>query len=110
MVRFHPYPPNKEYVMHAIVKQEYLCDVFSGWTDLDKGISSISFAEHPAFTATREMLEATGYIRVQRMWVNGDKVIKDFIFNDREFKEGEQFPCACAMGNHLTVSRKYDEI
>lgn len=93
--------------MHVVVKQEYLTSVFSGW-EITEGATQggmtgmISSIDHPAFTATRNMLEAEGYIRVEYQWNNGDVVLKSFKFNDHWFNEGDQFPCATAMKYRVT--------
>jgi hypothetical protein len=62
---------------------------------------------HPEFERFRCQLEADGYISVERMWHNGDRVLRPFRLNGFLFKKGEQFPCAAAIGIHLTVLRKY---
>jgi hypothetical protein len=87
------------------IKDEYLCDVFSGYTctadKYGKPRSQISYIDHPAFTALRDLLEREGYIKTQRSWSNGDRVLKEFILNDKSFLEGEQFSCATAMHRKL---------
>ena len=64
-------------------------------------ISTQSSEDHPEFTKVREQLCVDGYIRIQRSWWNGDKVIKPFTFNNKKFRKGEKFPCAAAMKGHL---------
>lgn len=56
---------------------------------------------HPKFTELREFLEKEGYIKIERSWSNGDRVLKPFKLNDKTFKKEEQFPCAVAMKHHL---------
>lgn len=56
---------------------------------------------HPKFTEFREQLEQEGYIKIERSWSNGDRVLKPFNLNNKTFKKGEQFPCAAAMRLHL---------
>jgi hypothetical protein len=52
---------------------------------------------HPKFTEFREQLEQEGYIKVERSWSNGDRVLKPFKLNGKKFKKEDQFPCAAAM-------------
>ena len=54
--------------------------------------------DHPAFTSLRNRLEKEGYIKTERNWSNGDRVIKPFYLNNMYFEIGEQFSCAPALG------------
>lgn len=56
---------------------------------------------HPKFTELREFLEKEGYIKVERSWSNGDRVLKPFKLNGKTFKKEDRFPCAAAMKGHL---------
>lgn len=71
-------------------------------------MKSISHQDHPEFTKFREQLESDGYIEVQRMWCNGDRVLKPFKLNDFTFRKGAKFCCAAALGCHFAVARKYN--
>jgi hypothetical protein len=71
---------------------------------------SVGTKDHPEFNRLREQLERDGYIQVQRGWWNGDRVLKPFRLNSKTFKKGEQFPCAAAMGVHLKVSKKHQQL
>lgn len=62
---------------------------------------SISSIDHPEFTNLREQLGRDGFIRIERGWWNGDRVLKPFLLNNVKFKKGEQFSCAAAMKFHL---------
>ncbi len=53
--------------------------------------------DHPEFTELRELLEKEGYIKVERSWSNGDRVLKSFKLNEKMFKKSQQFPCAAAL-------------
>ena len=53
--------------------------------------------DHPKFTELRELLEKEGYIKVERSWSNGDRVLKSFKLNEKMFKKNQQFPCAAAL-------------
>jgi hypothetical protein len=52
---------------------------------------------HPKFTELREQLEQEGYIKTERSWLNGDRVLKSFKLNEKMFKKSQQFPCAAAL-------------
>ena len=68
-----------------------------------------SSEDHPEFAKLREQLGEQGYICIQRGQWNGDRVLKPFKLNGRKFKEGDQFSCGSAMGNHLRVRAKHPE-
>lgn len=63
---------------------------------------------HPEFERFRFQLEADGFISVERMWHNGDRVLRPFRLNGFLFRKGKQFPCAAAMGIFMKVARKYN--
>jgi hypothetical protein len=67
--------------------------------------SCTSTEDHPKFTKLRDQLEAQGYIRCERNWSNGDRVLKSFTLNSVAFEPGEQFCCAAAMKYHLERAR-----
>jgi hypothetical protein len=69
----------------------------------------ISFEDHPEFARLREQLGEQGYIKIERGWVNGDRVTKPFTLNGLKFKVGEQFSCAGAMDTHFYVRAKHPE-
>jgi hypothetical protein len=69
--------------------------------------SSISSEDHPEFAKLREQLGKDGYIKIQRSWWNGDEVTKPFTLNGVLFKNGSQFPSACAMTGHLMYTTKF---
>lgn len=83
--------------------EKYMTDVYCGLTceynEYGKSHSVMSHIDHPAFTTLRDHLEAKGYIKTERNWHNGDVVLKEFMLNEHTFKEGDQFPCATAIGN-----------
>lgn len=95
-----PKVANPEY----FIKPEYLTsvNVEYGWSGY-KGApcSTLSSVDHPSFTALREHLGATGLIKIERGWSNGDTVTEKFRLNGHQFKKGEQFPCACAMKHRI---------
>jgi len=71
--------------------------------------SSTSSRDHPEFAALRDRLEALGFIKCQRQWWNGDRVLRPFQLNGIEFRPNEQFPCGAAMRLHLEFKRKYQD-
>lgn len=114
-VRVPGYPPNK--IMHFYLNQDYFCSVTirkSGNTYRDKenpteedlfkilqgkgDWSSVQNEDHPEFKKLRELLGMQGYIKIQRSWSNGDIVLKEFRLNGYNFKKGDRFPCAAALG------------
>lgn len=72
-------------------------------------MSITSSQDHEEFTKLRNQLGDEGYIKIERGWWNGDRVTKPFTLNGVKFKKGEQFSCACAMGIHLEIARKYSK-
>lgn len=72
--------------------------------------SSTHSEDHPEFAKLRNELEQTGYIKVQRGWWNGDEVLTPFILNGEEFKVGEQFSCAAALGIYFSVAAKLNKL
>jgi len=99
--------------VHIRIERQYLCDVYAGWTLIEGATAMGTTAmhqhvDHPAFTAARDMLFAEGYIHIETRWSNGDSVLEDFTLNNYEFKEGDQFPCACALGIKLKVMRRHE--
>jgi len=67
-----------------------------------KGTSQATI-DHPEFTKLRNKLDKLGYIEVQRLWWNGDRVLKPFKLNGMAFKKGDQFPCASALAVRFGV-------
>ena len=71
----------------------------------DKMIS-ISNKDHDEFTKLRNQLEELGYIKTERGWWNGDRVIKGFKLNGFPLKKGERFYCAAAMSGSFSLAKK----
>lgn len=67
--------------------------------------TSLSFKDHPDFTEFREKLGSEGFIKIERAWWNGDRVLIPFYLNEYLFKKGEKFPCAPAIGITLAVAK-----
>lgn len=94
---------------HYIIDEEFLSSCVVAFYHLNgKGqkTGSHGSVDHPAFTALREHLGATGRIKIQRNWWNGDRVIIPFYLNDRFFGEGDQFSSASALGNSFISEKK----
>ena len=67
--------------------------------------STIGTKDHPEFTKLRNRLCKLGYISIEHSWINGDKVLTPFKLNKLDFKKGEQFPCASALGTRIFAAR-----
>ena len=67
---------------------------------------SISNKDHDEFTKLRNTLEEQGYIKTERGWWNGDRVIKGFKLNGFPLKKGERFYCAAAMKGSFSLAKK----
>ena len=67
---------------------------------------SISNKDHDEFTQLRNQLEELGYIKTERSWWNGDRVIKGFRLNEFTLKKGDKFLCAMAMQGSISFARK----
>ena len=72
----------------------------------DKSVS-ISSKDHDEFTKLRNQLETEGYIKCQRSWWNGDRVLKSFKLNGLIFRKNHKFPCAAAMRGNFEYAKKY---
>ena len=81
---------------------EDLIKILKGW---DKSIS-ISSKDHDEFTKLREQLEREGFIKIERSWWNGDRVLKSFKLNEFTLRKGHKFLSAGAMRNSIACARK----
>lgn len=68
---------------------------------------SVSNRDHEEFTKLRNQLEELGYIKTERSWWNGDRVIKGFKLNGFPLKKGERFYSAAAMSGSFKLARLY---
>ena len=82
---------------------EDLIKALKGW---DKSVS-VSNKDHDEFTKLRNQLEELGYIKTERSWWNGDRVLKSFKLNEWTFRKGEKFSCAGAMRVSIDCARKH---
>lgn len=69
--------------------------------------SLVGTKDHDEFTKLRDKLEELGYIKTQRNYSNGDRVLKPFYLNGWLFEENHRFPCAAALKNSIFCARKY---
>ena len=83
--------------------EEELIKILKGW---DKSVS-IGNKDHDEFTKLRNQLEELGYIKTERSWWNGDRVLKPFQLNEWKFRKGQQFPSAAAMRSSIDCARKH---
>lgn len=65
--------------------------------------------DHPVFANLRNVLESLGFIRTERSWCNGDRVLEPFKLNGIIFGVGDKFPSAAAMSGHLKFERDWRE-
>ena len=63
--------------------------------------------DHPEFVRLRIELEELGYIKTNRNWNNGDRVLKPFTLNGYKFEADNAFLCASATGNDFRLRKKY---
>ena len=90
------------YLTKDVVTNEDLVEVIKG-----KGYcSSTVSGDGPEFKALRNQLEELGYIKCERRWWNGDRVVKPFQLNGLKFKKGEQFSSGAALKFHLDSLRR----
>jgi hypothetical protein len=112
--------------MHFTIDESYICDVtvrtehdfvkdrnnpthedlikiLKGY---DKGCT-ISNKDHDEFTKLRNQLEQEGYIKTERGWWNGDRVLKPFYLNGWRFKKNHKFPCAAALKVSIECAKKF---
>lgn len=73
-----------------------------------KGTWTSTWSEdHPEFAKLRNQLEELGYIKTERGWWNGDRVLKPFKLNEWSFRKGDKFSSAAAMSNSIHCARKF---
>ena len=83
--------------------EEDLIKILKGY---DKSVT-ISNKDHDEFTRLRNQLEQEGYIKIERGWWNGDRVLKPFMLNEWRFHKGHKFPCAAAMRSSIECARRF---
>lgn len=96
--------------IHIFVDPEFLVSVKESvllYTEQGERYSIIGTTDHPSFAKTRHWLGGQGYIEIQPNWINGDRVLKPFYFNNVLMEKGQQFGCAAAM--QYSYSDKYND-
>ena len=98
------------------IKSEYLTSVDDTRTIIFEYPSgqkvkgtAIGTKDHPKFAEFRNKLEKLGYIKTDRVSVNGDRVLKPFIVNGMKLDKGDKFCCACALEIQIKVYKKYNK-
>lgn len=86
---------------HVFVDPKYFTSEPNGYSMIQHGQTrgSLGSQDHPYFASTRDMLEHNGYIKCERSWHNGDRVLKPFYFNNVYMNVGEKFSSATAMSH-----------
>ena len=106
-----------EYLCHVSIHKEWNTYTKDGRVPTDEELllilqgkgkcSSTTSDDHPEFKKLREQLGKLGYIRIERGWWNGDRVLKPFSLNGAKFIKGEQFSSGAAI--KYTVESKLKE-
>lgn len=104
----------EEFITSVTIKTVY--NKFEGRTELteDELIEALTYKpsysicsqDHPEFAKLRNKLEDAGFIETERLWHNGDRVLKEFVLNDYPFAVGDKFCSAAAMGFKLKYYRE----
>lgn len=71
--------------------------------------SNLRTEDHPAFSNLREYLGREGFIKIERSWWNGDRVLKPFYLNGLLFNKGDQFASASAQSYNAKRKMKVYE-
>lgn len=69
---------------------------------------SIGHKDHDEFTKLRNQLEEQGYIKTERSWWNGDRILKSFKLNEWTMRKGGTFYSAAAIKTAISCARKYN--
>lgn len=101
----HVHQTWNSYLSKDVLTDEDLIEVLKGGGHC----ASFSSDDAPEFKALRNQLEELGYIRCERGWWNGDRVLRAFRLNGVTFRKHDQFCCGAAMKGHLKFTRKYHE-
>ena len=103
-----------EYSMYAHIKQEDLTP--EQLIKMIKGedrVKTIGNDDHPDFKELRNKLESQGFIKCERGWWNGDRVLKPFTLNGARFTKDEKFCSGAAIKwdvEHKQKDKKYRTI
>ena len=83
-------------------------DLITILKDEHRTTTTISHKDHPMYAALRDQLEAEGYIKCERSWWNGDRVLEPFYLNDVFFTTGDKFLSGIAMNVHMKTELGLD--
>ena len=87
------------------IPDELVTDCLVKYSIEDYGITA--FRDHPAFEELRRVLHARGYISIPDYpCVNGDRVLKRFVFNGFQLEVGDKFYSAGAWKTRITIRAK----
>lgn len=87
------------------IPDELVTDCLIKYSIDDYGITASK--DHPAFEELRRVLHARGYISIPDYpCVNGDKVLKRFVFNGFQLEVGDRFYSAGAWKTLIMVKAK----
>jgi len=79
-----------------VLPEEYFTEISIGYSWIQEHTGDeTSFSKtvnHPGFEHLRNHLDKTGYLSVQRSWINGDTVLRRFRLNGHWFEPSDQFP------------------
>jgi hypothetical protein len=101
----------KKTIKQFKLKKEYFTSVmynkYIKLYDLDGEIiaegDTLGTKDHPEFTKLRIKLGKLGYISIELLFWNGDRVLKPFKLNQLSFEKGDQFSCATVLGIKLDL-------
>lgn len=89
-----------------------LCDIHVSYSYIDEAGNSRGLqhsVEHPTMAAVRSLLHKQGYLVNNSGSVNGDTVVKPFVFNGEYYDVDQRFLCAAALGVKKRVAEKFDK-
>ena len=95
-----------EYLVKDVVTDDDLVRALRG----EGNRAVVGADDSEEFKALRNQLEAEGYIRCERNWWNGDRVLKTFFLNGVRFDRDDQFSSGAAMKMHLQFARKRENV
>ncbi len=110
---------DEEYLSDVVIHKEWNIYTQNGRTPTPeevlevlkgKGQCSVTGTEdHPEFAKLRNELERLSYIKIERGWINGDRVVRAFKLNGLIFSRGEKFCCAAALGCDVRFRQSHPE-
>ena len=96
-----------QFVESVVIREEQYLKQYANETSEDFVIRKLKYCpsrivstymvDHPEFTKLRDQLEDEGYIKTERNWWNGDRVLKPFTLNGVLFDKDCTFYSSAAM-------------